>query len=220
MSFSDVVQRTLRRAEGVSPSSGCVRFLTPANGRFLTLIDYSMYKYPIAELNILNDPSDARSMIQKGPSFPAGAGPAREEQPIFKPVPPHEIHDSQRGRLICGYNSASEQDRLVLEYRLLYHDMADPSFGYPVNTEIEVGKVAAGVSRGSGQKHFYMDSFTLLKIGSYNDFSFSIRRIYHGSCLRAGRGFMMRGPIKGAVFCSCSQSRRRSVAYCFEGQPC
>ena len=24
------------------------------------LIDYSMYKYPIAELNILNDPSDAR----------------------------------------------------------------------------------------------------------------------------------------------------------------
>ena len=75
------------------------------------------------------------SMNTERPSFPAGAGPAREEQPIFKPVPPHEIHDS--GRLICGYNSASEQDRLVLEYRLLYHDMADPSFGYPVNTEIE-----------------------------------------------------------------------------------
>ena len=55
--------------------------------------------------------------------------------------------------------------------------MADPSFGYPVNTEIEVGKVAAGVSRGSGQKHFYMDSFTLLKIGSYNDFSFYQKNI-------------------------------------------
>ena len=55
--------------------------------------------------------------------------------------------------------------------------MADPSFGYPVNTEIEAGKVAAGVSRGSGQKHFYMDSFTLLKIGSYNDFSFYQKNI-------------------------------------------
>ena len=140
------------------------------------LIDYSMYKHPIAELNILNDPSDAREYEYRKGLFPA-AGPAREEQPIFKPVPPHEIHDSQRGRLICGYNSASEQDRLVLEYRLLYHDMADPSFGYPVNTEIEVGKVAAGVSRGSGQKHFYMDSFTLLKIGSYNDFSFYQKNI-------------------------------------------
>ena len=158
------------------------------------------------------------SMNTERAFFPCGAGPAREEQPIFKPVPPHEIHDSQRGRLICGYNSASEQDRLVLEYRLLYHDMADPSFGYPVNTEIEVGKVAAGVSRGSGQKHFYMDSFTLLKIGSYNDFSFYQKniswelfaggeRIYDA---RADKGQFLLLRSKPAQVC----------AYCFEGQPC
>ena len=93
MSFSDVVQRTLRRAEkGVSPSSDARSVPDAGEWQVLdALIDYSMYKYPIAELNILNDPSDAREYEYRKASFPAGAGPAREEQPIFKPVPPHEI---------------------------------------------------------------------------------------------------------------------------------
>ena len=83
--------------------------------------------------------------------------------------------------------------------------MADPSFGYPVNTEIEVGKVAAGVSRGSGQKHFYMDSFTLLKIGSYNDFSFYQKNISWELFAGGERIYDARAD-KGAVFCSCGQS--------------
>ena len=92
--------------------------------------------------------------------------------------------------------------------------MADPSFGYPVNTEIEVGKVAAGVSRGSGQKHFYMDSFTLLKIGSYNDFSFYQKNISWELFAGGERIYDARAD-KGGSFCPCGQSRRRSVAYCF-----
>ena len=93
------------------------------------LIDYSMYKYPIAELNILNDPSDAREYEYRKASSPRGPGRLVKSSRYSSLFRRMRFMIRSGDAWICGYNSASEQDRLVLEYRLLYHDMADPSFG-------------------------------------------------------------------------------------------
>ena len=76
--------------------------------------------------------------------------------------------------------------------------MADPSFGYPVNTEIEVERSLLAC-RAVPDKNISMDSFTLLKIGSYNDFSFYQKNISWELFAGRGEGFM-RGPIKGQFF--------------------
>ena len=60
VSFSDVIARTLRRAGSFTRHLDARSVPGASEWQVLdALMNCSMYKYPIAELNILNDPSDA-----------------------------------------------------------------------------------------------------------------------------------------------------------------